>query len=33
MWPAVERNMPVVMQALEGVIDTVSGRINKELSR
>jgi hypothetical protein len=31
MWPAVERNMPVVMSSLEGVVDTVSQRISKEL--
>jgi hypothetical protein len=33
MWPAVERNMPAVTQALTGVVDTVSGRISKELER
>jgi hypothetical protein len=31
MWPAVERNMPAIMGSLEGVVDTVSQRITKEL--
>jgi hypothetical protein len=33
MWPAAERQMPAVNTALEGVIQTVSDRINKELGR
>jgi hypothetical protein len=33
LWPAVERNMPVVTKSLEDVIGTVSKRINQELGR
>ena len=32
MWPAMEREMPVVMKALGDVIETVSKRISKELN-
>jgi hypothetical protein len=31
MWPAAERNMPAVTEALETIIGTVSNRISKEL--
>ncbi len=33
MWPAAERNMPVVTAALEDVVGKVSNRINEELNR